>query len=60
MAITTTFGADPSDIVTIQADTNPSGGSQPVTIVGYAVDIGGELADFAATNTQVGEFTGKH
>ena len=52
--------AEGSDILTYQLNTSPSGGSVPLTIRGYAVDIGAELSDIKQTNTIVGEFTGRH
>jgi len=52
--------AEGSDILVYQLNTSPSGGSIPMAIHGYPVDIGGELSDIKQTNTIVGEFTGRH
>lgn len=52
--------ADGSDIIAVQTDTNPSGGTQFVVVRGYPIDQGGYIAGLKVTNTQVGEFSGNH
>lgn len=52
--------ADTSDIIAVQSDISPYGGSQNVEVVGYPIDIAGYVSGLKVTNTQVGEFTGSH
>ena len=56
--------ADGSDVIAVQKNTSPSGGSVNVVVRGYSIDqggyIGGASSGLAVTNTRVGEFTGNH
>lgn len=52
--------ADGSDIIAVQNDISPYGGSQNVVVRGYPIDQGGYVSGLQVTNTQVGEFSGKH
>ena len=55
---------DDSDVLVVQKNNAPSGGSQNVVVRGYSIDqggyIGGASSGLAVTNTRVGEFTGNH
>jgi hypothetical protein len=55
---------DGSDVLAVQKNNAPSGGSQNVVVRGYSIDqggyIGGASSGLAVTNTRVGEFTGNH
>lgn len=51
---------DGSDILNVQINTSPSGGSTNIAIRGYPIEQGGYVASLKVTNTRVGEFTGNH